>query len=285
MYIKEIICGWVIFIITICLIVMTGHEMLTYKKKSFELKLVKTMSTYRFDSSDDLTSKSKSKSKSKSHILYDFDTFNTNNYISLYTQELHVFNTNEFMLFTSYIINNINNNVSIIVRLSSPGGFSYEYEKLYQYVRRLNTYGYTTIAFIDDICASGCYMMASGFTKIYASETAKIGSIGVIYEETSYDGIYNLLNISNKIYTAGEYKGSSERAITKSIHKTYELFKEIVMDGRNMDKNEIENVATGEMWYAKEAKQLKLIDGIILIDDYIFKLLNNNNNVYYVTYN
>lgn len=283
MYIKELICGWLICMTTLYIIIIIGRDLTYDHAKSFHLMPVDFESKSEFNV--EVNVGVGVIKNNASHIIYDFDTFNEDNHISLNLQYKNKFNTDNFILFTTYVINNIKRNVTIMVRLSSAGGSSYEYEKLYQYVRRLHNYGYNTIAFIDDICASGCYMMAAGFSKIYASKTAKVGSIGVIYEDTNYDGLYKMLQISKKIYTAGRYKGKSENAIEHSIQKTYDMFKYIVMYGRKINKNEIDEIATGELWYADEAKQLKLIDKIVLLDDYIYQLISDNKKVYYVTYN
>jgi ATP-dependent protease ClpP protease subunit len=71
-------------------------------------------------------------------------------------------------------------NTKILLKISSPGGYVHEYQKGYEILRRLHNYKFDVTALIDDICASGGYMLACACDQIICTETATIGSIGVI---------------------------------------------------------------------------------------------------------
>jgi Peptidase family S49 len=145
----------------------------------------------------------------KVYLVYDFDTLNpiSRTGIHLHNEKL-VSGFENFASFISYVIHNFNpNSTNVIVRISSPGGAAYQFAKLYTSIKRLNKMGFNTTAFIDDICASGGYMIACAFDNIYATETAQIGSVGVTMKHTNYHGLLEMLGIKEKIFGTGKYKG------------------------------------------------------------------------------
>jgi ClpP class serine protease len=127
----------------------------------------------------------------KNYLFFDFDQMNDESKMSNIIDKKTKCNFNDLEYFVSYVITNYKSeNTTVLIRISSHGGYAYLFERARDYLLRLKHHDFMTIAFIDDICASGGYMLACACTKIICTETSKIGSVGVL---TSYVNFYNLL--------------------------------------------------------------------------------------------
>ena len=66
------------------------------------------------------------------------------------------------------------------MKLKSPGGTVHGYGLAAAQIERIKSAGMNVVVCVDEIAASGGYMMASVADKIYASPFAILGSIGVV---------------------------------------------------------------------------------------------------------
>jgi signal peptide peptidase SppA len=134
-----------------------------------------------------------------------------------------------------------------------------------------------TTAFIDDIGASAAYWLASQANKVYANQTAFVGSIGVytIYIDSSERAKRE--GFSFHIFRSGPHKGVGEpgigiseenrSAIQSNIDAAYELFIRAILRGRNgLNENELRQIADGRSFIGAKAKELKLVDGIATLE-------------------
>jgi signal peptide peptidase SppA len=178
---------------------------------------------------------------------------------------------------------------SVIIIISSPGGYAFEFEEAYTQLSRLRNNGFKTIALIDKMCASGGYMLACACNKIICSETSKIGSVGVIGQTFNYKKLVDKLGIEFFRFTTGKYKGGFPtstdytdediKTTHEDINQTLTVFKNIVQSAR---KNiNIDQVLSAKVWYGKDALEIGLVDEINILDDYLMKL-SENINIYYV---
>ena len=62
-------------------------------------------------------------------------------------------------------------------------------------------------AVIGDICASGCYYIASAANKIYADKASVVGSIGVRMDSFGFVDAMEKIGVERRLLTAGEHKG------------------------------------------------------------------------------
>jgi signal peptide peptidase SppA len=229
----------------------------------------------------------------KIYLVYDFDTLNSKNRIGTYLNSNNVVsNFENFMSFISYVIHHYDSeNTKIIVRISSPGGAAYQFAKLYTSIKRLKKHGFGTIAFIDDICASGCYMIACAFDKIYATKTSQIGSIGVTVTHTNYNGLLEKIGVKEKTFGTGKYKGMNNFNGDNNLDHQYDVFEEDLNYTLQMFLNivgsrkkvNLTHVKTAKMWYGEDSLKIGLIDEIINLDDFLYELsLDFGNGIYYV---
>jgi serine protease SohB len=165
----------------------------------------------------------------------------------------------------------------IVVRIESPGGAVNGYGLAAAQLHRIREKGIHLTACIDKMAASGGYLMACVADRILAAPFAIIGSIGVVAQIPNFHRWLKKNDIDVELLTAGEYKrtltllGENTEKGRKKFQEDLELihstFKQYVLTNRP-DLN-IEEVATGEHWLAKDAHALKLVDEIRTSDDFL----------------
>jgi ClpP class serine protease len=129
------------------------------------------------------------------------------------------------------------------------------------------------IAFVEDVAASGGYMIACAADEIVCDPASIVGSIGVIGASFGFPEAMKRLGIERRIYTAGEHKSmldpflpEQEEDVTrlKSIQRDiHDMFIGLVRTRRGARLAGPENTMfSGEYWVAKTAKEFGLIDQI-----------------------
>jgi len=182
--------------------------------------------------------------------------------------------------------------VEILLHISSGGGYAWKFEEIYSKIKSLKEKGYIITALIDNICASGGYMMACACNKIYASELAKIGSIGVISTGLNYYELAEKMGITHKTFTTGAYKDpypsgekiteENEQKMNALMEDTFKEFKNLVSESRNLTDIELEDVCSAKVWYGNEALQRKLIDETFISSTSFIDTLAINSEIYFV---
>ncbi len=165
----------------------------------------------------------------------------------------------------------------VIVKIESGGGIVHNYGLAASQLQRIRSRGIPLTVSVDQIAASGGYMMACVANKIIAAPFAILGSIGVIGQLPNFSRLLKNHDIDYEIHTAGEYKRTltmfgenSDKAREKfqaEIQETHQLFKDFIKKHREM--LDLEKVATGEHWYGIQALELKLADELTTSDDYL----------------
>ena len=179
----------------------------------------------------------------------------------------------------------------VLVRLESPGGMVHSYGLAASQLSRIKVANLKLIIAVDQVAASGGYMMACVADEIIAAPFAVLGSIGVVAELPNFHRLLKHNKVDYEQHTAGEYKRTltmfsenTEAARTKfkqELEETHDLFKQFI--GDNRPSLDIDKVATGEHWYGTQALKLGLIDKIQTSDDYIVKVAEEID-VFEITY-
>ena len=178
----------------------------------------------------------------------------------------------------------------VVVKLNSPGGTVNGYGLASSQLQRIKDKGLKLTVLIDQVAASGGYMMASVANQIVAAPFAYIGSVGVVSEFPNFSKLIEKFGVEWKTYTAGESKRDvgqfgkitpdAEKRHNKKLADIHMLFKKHIKTNRpqvNVDK-----IATGEVWTASEALNMKLVDNIKVSDEYVLEQIVTSNvyNVY-----
>ncbi|WP_081135715.1 protease SohB [Halomonas sp. BC2] len=165
----------------------------------------------------------------------------------------------------------------VVVRLESAGGLVHAYGLASAQLDRLREAGLTTTVCIDKVAASGGYMMACTAHHIKAAPFAVIGSIGVVAQVPNIHRLLKRNDIDVELLTAGKYKRTltilgenteeGREKFIDDLENTHRLFKSFVASHRpDMD---IEQLATGEIWYGSEALEHKLVDSVGTSEAYL----------------
>lgn len=165
----------------------------------------------------------------------------------------------------------------VVVCVESPGGLVHSYGFAAAQLLRIKNAKIPLTICIDQIAASGGYLMACTAHKILAAPFALVGSIGVIAQVPNFNKLLKKHDVDYKEYTAGDYKRTvslfgeitekGEAKFKEQLEVTHDLFKSFVSQNRpNLD---IAKVATGEFWYGENAIKLGLVDEIKTSDDYL----------------
>jgi serine protease SohB len=170
--------------------------------------------------------------------------------------------------------------LEIIVLMESPGGGVSQFGLAAAQLQRLTAEeGITTTVCVDKVGASGGYMIASQADKILAAPFAAVGSIGVIREGLNFNKALEKYGVVPLVLTAGEAKAplSTYGEVTKrgveiaqkNLEKTHEAFRNLIVRGRPILADTIEEVADGDIFLGQEAKDLNLVDAIMTSEEYI----------------
>ena len=172
---------------------------------------------------------------------------------------------------------------ALVLEIDSPGGEVTASDELYDAVLRLKKEkGIKVVVSMGSLAASGGYYMAMTGDKIVAQETTLTGSIGVLMSRLDVSGLAAKYGVQDGtiVSDGATYKnaGSPFNAMTddetkyfKSVlNDAFDVFKTRVATGRPaMTKAEIDVVANGKIYSAKQALTLKLVDRIGYLEDAI----------------
>lgn len=179
----------------------------------------------------------------------------------------------------------------VLLKLESQGGFVHSYGLAASQLQRLKDENIPLTIAVDEIAASGGYMMACVADKIVAAPFSIIGSVGVVAQITNIHKLLKKYDIDVDIMTAGKYKRTvtvlgenteeGKEKFKEELKETHKLFQEFI--SKNRPKLDVESVSTGEVWYGIRALELNLIDEIMTSDEYILKATNDKE-VYMIEY-
>ncbi|WNO11379.1 protease SohB [Teredinibacter sp. KSP-S5-2] len=168
----------------------------------------------------------------------------------------------------------------VVVKLESQGGMVHSYGLASSQLDRLVSASIPLTICVDKVAASGGYMMACVANKILAAPFAIIGSIGVVAQLPNFHRLLKKNDIDYEMLTAGEYKRTltmfgentdkGRQKFMEDLEDTHELFKEFITDHR--PQVNIDEVATGEIWFGRRAVEKALIDEVMTSDQYLFDL-------------
>lgn len=167
----------------------------------------------------------------------------------------------------------------VLLRLESPGGVVHGYGLAAAQLLRLRDKQIKLTVCVDQVAASGGYMMACTANQVLAAPFGIIGSIGVVASIPNFNKVLKKYDVDYKEYTAGDFKRTvsvlgeitdkGEKKFLEQLEDTHLLFKDFVSQFR--PQLDLAKVATGEYWFGKQALKLSLIDGIKTSDEYILE--------------
>jgi serine protease SohB len=166
-----------------------------------------------------------------------------------------------------------------VIRIESPGGTVTGYGLAAAEILRLRERKIKVTASVDQVAASGGYMMACAADRIVAAPFALVGSIGVVAPVPNLHRLLQKNEIDFEEITAGEFKRTvsvlgeitpaGREHFREKLDTTHEAFKAHVAQCRpNVD---IARVANGDYWLAREGLALGLVDELSTGDELLFR--------------
>lgn len=169
-----------------------------------------------------------------------------------------------------------NDNIkAILLHADSPGGTVAGTKDLADDVAEAAKHK-PVYAYIEDLGASALMWVVSQATKVFANETAFVGSIG------TYGVIHDLSALAEKegvkvhVIKAGEFKGMGEpgtavtdqqlQELQRLVNEQNEFFIRGVAKGRGLSVSRVRELADGRVHVGKAAADLGLIDGVQTLD-------------------
>lgn len=167
----------------------------------------------------------------------------------------------------------------IVIRINSGGGSALASDIIWREIK-LASEKKPVIASMSDYAASGGYYLAMACDTILAQPNTITGSIGVFSILFNVKGfLNNKIGISTDNVKTGHFSDiySMTKPLTeyekqylqKSTMKSYDSFLSKAAEGRSMEKDELESLASGRVWSGDEALQNGLIDLYGDLDDAI----------------
>jgi len=162
---------------------------------------------------------------------------------------------------------------AVALVINSPGGSATQSHLIFNRIRQLaEEKSVPVIAFVEDVAASGGYMIACAADEIVADPNSIVGSIGVVGGSFGFHGLLEKIGIERRLYTSGERKAMLDpflpekpedvarlKVLQQEIHDSFiALVKSrrgaaLAVDGET-------DLFSGEYWTGRRGLTLGLVD-------------------------
>jgi len=161
----------------------------------------------------------------------------------------------------------------VAISINSPGGSPVQSRLIYQRIRALaEEKDKKVLIFVEDVAASGGYMIALAGDEIFADPTSIVGSIGVVSGGFGFPEMLKKIGVERRVYTAGENKvildpfqpekeGDIEYLKTLQL-EIHQVFIDMVKSRRGSRLGEDSTIFSGLFWTGSRGLELGLIDGL-----------------------
>src|SRR5471030_3028681 len=163
---------------------------------------------------------------------------------------------------------------AVALVINSPGGSPVQSRQIYLRIRQLAAEKkLPVLVFVEDVAASGGYMIACAGDEIFCDPSSILGSIGVVGGSFGFQELIKKIGVERRLYTAGAHKAMLDpfkpedpddvarvKALQGEIHA---IFIALVKQSRGSRLKGAEDVLfTGEYWAGETSVSLGLADAI-----------------------
>src|SRR6201986_572870 len=168
----------------------------------------------------------------------------------------------------------VKNAKAVALVINSPGGSPVQSRQIYLRIRQLaEEKKLPVLVFVEDVAASGGYMIACAGHEIFCDPSSILGSIGVVGGSFGFQELIKKVGVERRLYTAGAHKAMLDpflpqdpddvarlKSIQREIHA---IFIALVKGSRGARlKGADDDLFTGEYWAGETSVSLGLADGI-----------------------
>jgi signal peptide peptidase SppA len=163
---------------------------------------------------------------------------------------------------------------AVALVINSPGGSPVQSRQIYLRIRQLaEEKKLPVLVFVEDVAASGGYMIACAGDEIFCDPSSILGSIGVVGGFFGFQELIKKVGIERRLYTAGSHKAMldpflpenpDDVARLKALqHEIHAIFIALVKRSRGSRlKGADEVLFTGEYWAGETSVSLGLADAV-----------------------
>ncbi|WP_445490385.1 S49 family peptidase [Rhodopseudomonas sp. RCAM05734] len=163
---------------------------------------------------------------------------------------------------------------AVALLINSPGGSPVQSRQIFLRIRQLAAEKkLPVLAFVEDVAASGGYMIACAADEIFVDPSSIVGSIGVVGGTFGFQELIRKIGIERRLYTAGERKATLDpflpenpddvariKALQREIHT---IFIALVKGSRGARLTGADDVLfSGEYWAGESGIALGLADAV-----------------------
>ncbi len=163
---------------------------------------------------------------------------------------------------------------AVALVINSPGGSPVQSRQIYLRIRQLAAEKkLPVLVFVEDVAASGGYMIACAGDEIFCDPSSIMGSIGVVGGSFGFQELIKKVGVERRLYTAGAHKAMLDpflpenpddvarvKALQREIHT---IFIALVKQSRGARLKGTDDVLfTGEYWAGETSVSLGLADAI-----------------------
>lgn len=169
---------------------------------------------------------------------------------------------------------------AVALAINSPGGSPVQSRLIHNAIRRLaKEKDVPVLSFVEDVGASGGYILAIAGDEIYADDSSVVGSIGVISGGFGFQEAISRLGVERRVYTAGENKAMLDpfkpedpedvARLQDILNDLHAQFIDLVKSRRAGKLSDDDQLFTGQVWTGKNAKEKGLIDGTAQLGEFL----------------
>ncbi|MBD9648912.1 S49 family peptidase [Ensifer sp. ENS09] len=162
---------------------------------------------------------------------------------------------------------------AVAISVNSPGGSPVQSRLIYQRIRDLALEKKKRVLiFVEDVAASGGYMIALAGDEIIADPTSIVGSIGVVSGGFGFPELLKKIGVERRVYTAGENKvmldpfqpeKENDIAFLKNLQlDIHDTFIQMVKARRGQLLADDPDIFSGLFWTGRRGLELGIIDGL-----------------------
>ena len=163
---------------------------------------------------------------------------------------------------------------AVALSINSPGGSPVQSRQIFLRIRQLATEKkLPVLVFVEDVAASGGYMIACAGDEIFCDPSSILGSIGVVGGTFGFQELIKKIGVERRLYTAGAHKAMLDpflpenpddvarvKALQREIHA---IFISLVKQSRGVKLKGADDVLfTGEYWAGETSVSLGLADAV-----------------------
>src|ERR1700730_4663397 len=163
---------------------------------------------------------------------------------------------------------------AVALVINSPGGSPVQSRQIYLRIRQLAAEkSLPVLVFVEDVAASGGYMIACAGDEIFCDPSSILGSIGVVGGSFGFQELIKKIGVERRLYTAGEHKGMLDPFLPENpddVARVKVIQREIdaavialVKERRGARLKGADDVLfTGEYWAGETSVALGLADAV-----------------------